>query len=790
VSITNNGELGADTYDLTLSSAWSASLYAADGVTLLTDTDHDGTVDTGLVPQGSSVTITIKVQTPGGAAVGNSNTAALTARSSLDTGKSKTTNLVTAVPAPFIQGFEDNADGAMSIDLVQPHNQTTQQATDTDYYGYDLAIIRATGGNYFYAWSKGYSTTHYYNNIEFTLLDHSGATVHPVTQLTDNSGSTNETDDRYPAAAVTPDGRIGVLWTRVIYNSDGSQFNYNVYFAILDSTGAVVSGPTNITNNSVWGAWGDLNVPQYNQTQISASGDDHFTLAWEKDYNGSGGWVSQIQYAVRDSNGNSIKAVTQLPISGLYVFGSANPVSGNRTIFTWMKNWNVYYAVLDSAGNVVKAETSLTSSGQETNSFDSDAVQLSDGRIAIAWTNYDGSIPGKDQLAFAILDNSYILASGPTALNNPAAPSNNDYVSITADTNGHAILSWTDSYDSPHNLYYALVGSNGSVLTAPMIFRSTLGDTSDIYTGQTGYGNTPYVVGEFGKTSPAANAYEAANGLTLQWGSSSDAVRYEYCYDTTNDNACDGSWINNGTATSAAISGLNVSTTYYWQVRAINGDGETAYADGGVGPGTWWTLKTSLFADVPEVGKEWMRPWIEGFYNAGITTGCGTGPLIYCPDRSVTRAEMAVFLERATHYPSLPYTPPAASHFFSDMPVTSKEWMEAWVDQFYRDGITTGCGTGPLIYCPERAVTRAEMAVFILRAEHGSGYIPPTASGYFSDVPVTGKEWMEPWIDQFYREGITTGCGTGPLVYCPEREVTRAEMAVFVSRAFSIPQTP
>ena len=50
---------------------------------------------------------------------------------------------------------------------------------------------------------------------------------------------------------------------------------------------------------------------------------------------------------------------------------------------------------------------------------------------------------------------------------------------------------------------------------------------------------------------------------------------------------------------------------------------------------------------------------------------------------------------------------------------------------------------------------------------------------------------MEPWIDEFYRRGITTGCGVGPLIYCPEREVTRAEMAVFVNRAFSaIPNPP
>ncbi len=190
-----------------------------------------------------------------------------------------------------------------------------------------------------------------------------------------------------------------------------------------------------------------------------------------------------------------------------------------------------------------------------------------------------------------------------------------------------------------------------------------------------------------------------------------------------------------------------------------------------------------LFADVPVVGKAWMEPWIEMFYYNGITTGCGIGPLIYCPENNVTRAEMAVFLLRAKH--GAGYAPPAATHSFSDMPVAGKEWMEAWVDQFYAEGMTTGCGLAPLRFCPEQNVTRAEMAVFVLRAVHGLGWVPPDHIGIFLDMPVLGKEWMEDWVDQFYNEGITTGCGAGPL-YCPENNVTRAEMAVFIGRAYSL----
>jgi hypothetical protein len=196
----------------------------------------------------------------------------------------------------------------------------------------------------------------------------------------------------------------------------------------------------------------------------------------------------------------------------------------------------------------------------------------------------------------------------------------------------------------------------------------------------------------------------------------------------------------------------------------------------------FFEMPSCLFADVPVPGKEWMEAWIKAFYYAGVTTGCGINPLIYCPENNVTRAEMAVFLLRAMHGGG--YVPPAPTHDFADVPVTGKEWMEPWIEQFYAEGITTGCGGGN--YCPENNVTRAEMAVFVLRALHGGSYAPPAASGVFDDLPVPGKEWMEPWIIQFYNEGMTTGCGIDPLRYCPENSATRAEMAVFIGRAYDL----
>jgi hypothetical protein len=282
--------------------------------------------------------------------------------------------------------------------------------------------------------------------------------------------------------------------------------------------------------------------------------------------------------------------------------------------------------------------------------------------------------------------------------------------------------------------------------------------------------------GAFGKTDPASGS-SATTAPTLQWDASSGVAFYEYCLDTTDNDACDGSWIATESI-SASPSGLTVNAVYYWQVRAVN-PADSVEADSGA----WHNFRALLFNDVPYDHP--FRTHIEAFYDAGITNGCGMDPLVFCPDQSVTRAATAVFLLRALYGGS--YMPPSATHTFADLPVTGKEWQEAWVDQFYLEGITNGCGTGPLIYCPEDPVTRAAMAVFILRAIEGSSYTPPPADHYFSDLPVAGKEWMEPWVDEFYRRGITSGCGYSPLTYCPEDPVKRQAMAVFIVRAFNLP---
>ncbi len=184
-----------------------------------------------------------------------------------------------------------------------------------------------------------------------------------------------------------------------------------------------------------------------------------------------------------------------------------------------------------------------------------------------------------------------------------------------------------------------------------------------------------------------------------------------------------------------------------------------------------------IFTDVPL--NYWAWTYIERLYNAGVTGGCSTSPMLYCPTTTVTRDQMAVFLLRGEHGSS--YVPPAATgSMFADVPST--HWAAAWIEQLANEGITGGCGNGN--YCPSTPVTRDQMAVFLLRGEHGGSYVPPEATGaMFADVPST--HWAAAWIEQLANEGITGGCGGGN--YCPGVIVTRDQMAVFLVRAFNLP---
>jgi len=167
----------------------------------------------------------------------------------------------------------------------------------------------------------------------------------------------------------------------------------------------------------------------------------------------------------------------------------------------------------------------------------------------------------------------------------------------------------------------------------------------------------------------------------------------------------------------------------------------------------------------PEFSDIATSPFIDDIHwllYEGLTGGCGGTR--FCPDDAVTRAQMAIFLDRALDLPSA-----VADHFTDDEGITG----EASINALFEAGITGGCT--PTLFCPTRPVTRAQMAAFLDRALT----LPATTTDFFDDDDGTTHEGS---INRLAEAGITGGCGV--RMFCPTDAVVREQMAAFLRRAF------
>jgi hypothetical protein len=191
-------------------------------------------------------------------------------------------------------------------------------------------------------------------------------------------------------------------------------------------------------------------------------------------------------------------------------------------------------------------------------------------------------------------------------------------------------------------------------------------------------------------------------------------------------------------------------------------------------PKTWALHVGNSFPDMPH---NLFYPFVENLFHNGITGGCAGGG--YCPGNDVTRAQMAVFLLKSKY--SADYVPPPATGtVFLDVPASNP--FAPWIENLAALGITGGCGSGN--YCPTASVTRAQMAVFLLKTKNGSSYTPPTGTGIFGDVTCPGA--FCDFIEDLYNQQITGGCSTSPLEYCPNNPNLRQQMAVFLVKTFGL----
>ena len=154
---------------------------------------------------------------------------------------------------------------------------------------------------------------------------------------------------------------------------------------------------------------------------------------------------------------------------------------------------------------------------------------------------------------------------------------------------------------------------------------------------------------------------------------------------------------------------IDRKTMAVWVVRVLDGEDPEAVSE-------------TRFDDVDASG--FYAPFIERMAELEVTRGCGDGTG-FCPDRNVTRAQMAVFLSRAYKLPEGP------DQGFADVPADAL--YAADVARLAASKITVGCGDGTG-FCPGRDTTRDQMAVFLYRAEQRSE--PGDTTGSDAAVPL------------------------------------------------------
>ena len=159
---------------------------------------------------------------------------------------------------------------------------------------------------------------------------------------------------------------------------------------------------------------------------------------------------------------------------------------------------------------------------------------------------------------------------------------------------------------------------------------------------------------------------------------------------------------------------------------------------------------------------------------AGTTRGCNPPwDTEYCPQRLITRGEIAAFIRRTLDLPAskTDYFPDDDASVFNDD-----------INAVMQAGIGFGCSDTE--FCPSQPLLREEMAEMLVRsfaAVDPARYDDSEGSNYFTDDE--NSPYQES-INRLMAAGVTKGCNPPDNdQFCPDRPLIRAEMASFFVRA-------
>ena len=608
-----------------------------------------------------------------------------------------------------------------------------------------------------------------------------------------------------PAVAVRPtDGGFLVVWSKIY-----SFLNTDIYARLFDASGRGVGADFRVSDMTLIGR-------QFEHA-VAADGRGGFVVAWMR-FDGGGYGIAARQVGASGSLGPEFLVNTYT--TGIQIGTSVAADAAGNFVVVWSDfetgepGSRVVAQRFDASGTRL-GQTFLVNSVTTGGQFDGRVAMRSDGEFVVAFATGGGS--GYDVVARRFGSSGQAIGAAfrvNTYAVNTSTTGNAITPAVAMDAHGNFVVSWRSN--SPDGDGTGVAARSFRADGAPrgtelVVNTYTTGSQQPGSSGSVGVDEVGNFVITWGSPFPALDIHaQRFGGLhphALELDTSGNGV-----WEPGETVDIRPAWFNTSGAAqgpSGTLSGLTGPTgaTYsisdgdavypaiahgagagcadcyvaavtpkgprpalHWDASALE-----ALAPDALGQMKTWTLHLGgSFGDVP-ASSGYYR-FVEALLHHGVAGGCGGGD--YCPAASTSREQMAPFVLAAKE--GAGYAPPSCGiPIFNDVPPGSI--FCSWIEELARRGVTGGCGGGN--YCPTAAVSREQMAVFVLRTLDPNLNPPACAPpNLFNDVPATSA--FCPWIEELARRGVVAGCGGGN--YCPMAPVTREQMAVFLTGTFGL----
>lgn len=467
---------------------------------------------------------------------------------------------------------------------------------------------------------------HYGDVVQLTTTADTGWTFAGWGGACSGSGACNITmDDNKSVTATfilntyTISGNAGVAGATITYTG-GSTVTDGVgdysFTVIYDWTGTVTPSKTGYTFTPVSKSYTNVTADQ--STQDYAAALNTYTISGNAGVAGTtitytGGSTSADGAGDYSFNVTYGWTGTMTPSKTGYTFAPVNKSYSNVTTNQTAQDYTAELNSYTISGNAGVAGATITYTGGSTTADGSGDYSFT---VTYGWTGT--ATPFKTGYTFTPVSKSYAnVTANQTTQDYTAALIPPTAFNKTSPTNGainqsvNATLSWEAStwatsyeycYDTTNDSACSSWMSNGASTSKSL--SGLLPNTTyywhvraanavgTVYANGSGTAfwsfKTATAPAAFNKTSPATNAIKQPTNPILTWGASTGAAGYEYCYDTSNNNLCDTSWIST-TGTSVTLSGLTNNAAYYWQVRAVSLGGFTV-----ANANAWWNFKVVI----------------------------------------------------------------------------------------------------------------------------------------------------------------------------------------------------